>query len=201
MTRPVTNPDSSAPSAPGGLAASGGLSSASVEWGGGVRQRRVWCATTCIAARGRVHAVGGEPGRAADGDELHGHGRGRHLLLPGHRRGRGRQRRRRLERGERRRSATAGALGAGDADARSGRSGRRRSPGAAATDNVGGAALQRPPRHQRRLHAERRRTGSRSRPRPATPITTSARHLLLQGHRRGRGRQHRRRSRTRRRRR
>ncbi len=33
MTRPVTNPDSSAPSAPGVLSASGGLSSASLSWG------------------------------------------------------------------------------------------------------------------------------------------------------------------------
>ena len=49
----------------------------------------------------RLHAVDGEPDRAADRHRLHRHGRRRHLLLQGHRRGRRRQRRPAVERGER----------------------------------------------------------------------------------------------------
>ena len=58
-------------------------------------------ATTSIAARRRLHALGGEPDRAADRHELHRRrARRRHLLLQGHRRGRRRQRRAGVERGD-----------------------------------------------------------------------------------------------------
>ena len=112
----------------------------------------------------RLHAARGEPDRPADGHLLHRHDRGRDVLLPRRRRGRRRQRRARLQRGDRDgHGRHAGADGAGslaasaasstiNAHLERGDRQRRRGP------------LQRPPLDHRRLHAERRRTGSPSRP-------------------------------------
>ena len=144
--------------------------------------------TTC-----RVHAVAGEPDRAADRDELHRH-RSRPAPTttgsPPRTRpatsGRPRTRPRRPS-GTRRRPRRRARC------RRSGRSGRRRLSWGGGDRQRRRAPLQRPPRHAARASRPRWRTGSRSRPGPATSTTTSAGHLLLQGHRRGRGRQHRRR--------
>ena len=72
-----------------------------VELDGGERRGRGGALQRAPGHDGWFHAEPGEPDRAADRLELHGHGRGRQLLLPGHGRGRGRQRRPGLERGER----------------------------------------------------------------------------------------------------
>ena len=157
------------------------------------RQRRRRRATTSTAARRRVHPDDREPDRAADRHELRGRrARDGHLLLQGHRRGRGRQPQRALERAQRDRSPTrprrrrraasqpsaAGTLGLAQLDGRDRQ--RRRRP------------LQRPPR--------RRRAGftPSAANRIAQPTGTSytdtglaARHVLLQGDRRGRRRQRR----------
>ena len=96
-----------------------------------------------------------------------------------------------LERGVGDGRGHAGALGAGDAVG--GRVGREGDPVLGGGDRQRRCApLQRPPRHQQRLHAH---AGNRI-AQPSTPgyvDTTTPRQLLLQGHRRGRGRQHQRR--------
>ena len=161
-----------APSAPGVLSASGGLSSAVLSWGAASDNVGVVRYNVHRGTRGGVCAVVGEPGWAAGGDEVH---RLRVLRRAATSIGsvlrmrpgmwvRSRTRRRRRSGTRRRRRAGAGW-------ARSGRSGGRACPGRRSTDNVACAALQRPPRHERRLHAQPRRTGSRSRPGPATSTT------------------------------
>ncbi len=292
MTRPVTNPDAAAPSAPGALSAVGRVELGVVVVGGGDRQRGCGALQRASRHERGLHALGGEPDRAADGDELHRHGlaagtyyyrvtaedaagnvgpasneaaatvgdtqravarrgrlrrsgrsgrrrcpgrrrpttsvccattstaarsagftpsagnriaqptharlrrydRARQLLLQGHRRGRGRQHRRRLERGRARRCAPTRPRRAHRAGlpARS-PAAPSTSAGPPRTDDVGVTPLQRPPRHQRRLHAQRRepdRAADRAQLRRHRPRD---RQLLLQGHRRGRRRQHQRR--------
>ena len=131
MTRPVTNPDACGAVGAGGVGRlSGGLSSASLSWAAATRQRRCRALQRASLDRGRLHALAGEPGRAADGDELYRHG-----LAAGtyyyrvDRRGCGRQRRRRPRTRRRRRSATRSRRRRRVRLRRSGRSGRRRCPG------------------------------------------------------------------------
>ena len=173
MAAPVGPPpptDSQPPAAPGTLTATGGLSSVTLDWDGGERQRRRRPLQRPPQHDGRLHAVGGEPDRPAHRDGLHGQrARAGHVLLPRHRRGRRRQRRRRLEpghRGRHRRCHAAGAPGnaaghgsarIGEPDLGRGERQRRRRP------------LQRPPLDRRRLHARASRTGSRSRRERPTP--------------------------------
>ena len=159
---------------------SGGLSSASLSWGAasdnmGVVRYNVHRGTTC-----GVHAVVGEPGRAADGDELHRYGRRRAATTTGSTA-----------------EDAAGNVGpfsneaaatVGDTQAPSapgtlsavGSVGQATLSWGAATDNVGVRRYNVHRGTHGRLHARRRRTGSRSRPRPATstrprPAPTSTR--------------------------
>ena len=192
MNTSVSNPDSSAPSAPGALSASGGLSSASLSWG---------AATDNVGVvRYNVHRGDELPGsrrrwrtgsRSRRGRATPTPGGGGDVLLPGRRRGRGRQCRAGLERGVGDGRGHAGAVGAGDAvGGRGGREGDAVLGGGDRQRRCG--ALQRPSRHQRRLHAARGQP-DRAADHARLRRHDRARQLLLQGHRRGRGRQHRRR--------
>ena len=148
----------------------------------------------------RLHALGCQPDRPADRHELHRHRPARrHLLLQGAR--------------PRTRPATSSAA-SNEASAVVGDTTPPSAPGtlsASGRDRQGDphAGARRPTTSassrynvhrvdDRRLHAQRRRTGSPSRRGTGYVDTTAARHLLLQGHSRGRGRQRRRRPRTRR---
>ena len=92
MSTAISNPDATPPSAPGTLTATGGLGQVNLSWGAatdnvGVPRYNVYRSTTPGFTPSR-----GQPDRPADRNQLHGQrARGRHLLLPGHRRGRGRQ--------------------------------------------------------------------------------------------------------------
>ena len=167
--------DTDAPSAPGTLTADR-LRSARRRSAGVPRPTTsASSATTSTAATTRGFTPSrGQPDRPADRDELHRHDRARHLLLQGHRRGRGRQRRARLERGER-----DGHRGHDAAD-RADRPRPRPVTGStvnlswtASTDNVGVVALQRPPRHDRRLHAGDRQPDRAADGHDATPTAAS----------------------------
>ena len=115
MTRRSTNPDTSRRRRRATLAGVGWVELGVVVVGCGDRQRGCRALQRASLDERRVHAVAGEPDRAADRDELHRHGRRGHLLLQGHRRGRGRQRRPGLERGGGDGRRHDRALGAGDA--------------------------------------------------------------------------------------
>ena len=97
----LADPDTTPPSAPGTLTATGGSAQASLTWGaatdaaGGSLQR-------APLDDGGLHARSVEPCRTADRHELHRlAARGRHVLLPGDRTGCGRQRRASVEPGHR----------------------------------------------------------------------------------------------------
>ena len=168
--------DTTAPSAPSDADRTGRRQHGQPELDRVDRQRRRRALQRPPRHDRRLHAERGEPDRAADRHELRGQrARDRHLLLQGDRRGRGRQRQRCLERDQRdgrrrvahrprRPGSTASAVGSTVSARLDGRDRqRRRRP------------LQRPPRHDVRLHAHRRRTGSRSRPARATRTTASRR--------------------------
>ena len=97
----VVTGDVTPPGSPGTLQATGALGSASLSWSAatdnvGVVRYNVHRSTVAGFVPGRL-----EPHRTADRHDLHRQRLGRHVLLPGDRRGRRRQRRRPLERGER----------------------------------------------------------------------------------------------------
>ena len=75
----ATVADTTPPSAPGTLTATGGSGQASLSWGAADRQRRRRAVQRPPLDDLGLHAVRGEPGRAADRPELHGHRRS-----PGH---------------------------------------------------------------------------------------------------------------------
>ena len=138
MTRPITNPDTTPPSAPGDAhRRPATLTAAQLSWGARDRQRR----RRPLQRPPRRRRAGFTPSAAQPvaqptGTTLHRHGRGRHLLLQGDGRGRGRQHRAGLERGKRQRRRHVAAVGARDAD-RDGCVGTRDANWGAATDNVG----------------------------------------------------------------
>ncbi len=108
-----------------------------VDVGGRRRTTSVSFATTCTAARVRVHAVAARTGsRSRPASAYTDTGRRRHLLLPGHRGGRGRQRRPGLERGSRDRRDTRRRRRRARCR-RSGAVGQATLSWGAATDNVG----------------------------------------------------------------
>ena len=172
MNTSVTNPDSSAPSAPGALSAVGGLSSASAVVGGSDRQRGRCPLQRPPRHERRVHAVGRRTGsRSRRGSRTPTRSR-RDLLLPGGRRGRCRQSRAGLERGARPRSAIRRRRLRRGRWRRWGRSGGRRCRGrrrpttsvCCATTSIAVRARGSRPRLP---------TGSRSRPTPGYVDTTA----------------------------
>ena len=192
MNRPVTNPDTAPPSAPGNAAATGSLSSAQLTWSAATDNVGVVRYNVHRGTSAGFTPAAGQPDRAADRHELHRHRSRPAPTTTGHRRGRRRQRRRPSN------EATA-QVGDLTPPARRGRSPRVGSVGratlswGAATDNVGVVRYNVHRGPDAELHPRRRRTGSRSRPGTGYVDTTVAGHLLLQGHRRGRSRQRRRR--------
>ena len=180
-----------APSAPGVLSAVGGLSSASLSWGAATRQRgcgalqraprrrvrgsRPRWRTGSRSRRGRATPTRGwRPGRTTTGS--------RPRTLPAmSARSRTRPRRRSATRSRPSAPGTLSAVGS---------VGKATLSWAAATDNVG---VLRYNVHRGTSAGFTASAGNRI-AQPSTPgyiDTTSARQLLLQGHRRGRGRQHR----------
>ncbi len=169
----ATVADATPPSAPGTVTAGVAGSTVNLSWTAATDNVGVLRYNVHRGTVSDVHTLDREQTRPAGRHQLLRHvGPAGELLLQGHSRGRGRQRRRRLEHrlGHRRRHD-------GADDAWLVRCDRRRGPGDAQLDGLDRQRrrppLQRPPRDHLRLHADRRRTGSRSRPERATPTRAS----------------------------
>ena len=185
-------PDTTPPSAPGTLIATGAVGQVNLNWGAATDNLFVSSYNVHRSTSAGFTPSAGEPDRRAHRHDVRGHrARGRrHLLLQGHRRGRGDQRRPGVERGDRSRLRSDPAERARHAHRH-----RRLRPGVAVVGRGHRQRrrhpLQRPPLDDLRLHADRAGTGSHSRPARASRTPGRARHLLLQGDRRGRRRQRR----------
>ena len=168
MNRPVTNPDSTPPSAPGTLTATGGLAQATLSWGPATDNTAVARYNVHRSTTAGFTPTTRQPHRTTHHHQLHRHRpHRRHLLLQSHRRRHSRQHRTRHQRSKRRRRRYERTLAARTARPPRGASARRRSSGArppttsassATTCTAPPPPASRPPRP----------TGSRSPPAPAT---------------------------------
>ncbi len=168
-TASATVADTTAPSTPAGLVATGSGGQAALTWTAstdnvGVTRYNVHRSTTS-----GFTPSAGQPDRAADHHELHRHGaRGRHVLLQGDRRGRGREHQRSLERGDRERRAPHRRSGSSPPTG-STRAAGRRPPTSPATATP---ARSRPQRGQAPAWASSAtRSPSTARPRSSAPPT------------------------------
>ena len=104
MNRPVTNPDSTPPSAPGTLTATGGLAQATLSWGAATDNTAVARYNVHRSTTAGFTPTTRQPHRTTHHHQLHRHRpHRRHLLLQSHRRRHSRQHRTRHQRSKRRR--------------------------------------------------------------------------------------------------
>ena len=171
---PQTVADGTAPTAPSGVAALAAGSTINVSWTAATDNIGVVRYNVHRGAHLRLHAVGGQPDRAADRHDLRRSGPGAgHLLLQAHRRGRGREHRPGLEHRERHGSRHRRAERPGGLTAVGG-SGQAALGWTASSDNVG---VLRYNVHRSTTPASprQRATGSHSPPERATRIRASQR--------------------------